>query len=357
MKKQITARNRAFTLVELLVVIAIIGILVGLLLPAVQAAREAARRMQCSNNLKQIGLAMHNYESAFRKLPTYCSMNQNNSGNFSIHAQILPYIEQENLQNLIDFAKPMQIGCCPGTLTPEFVEPARTVVTVFRCPSDDGPDLYNVTTLSGRGPVEKYAGTNYHVNTGTGVGTLYDSRLPTDGISWTNAEVRFADITDGLSNTAGFSESLRGLATQAVPAPRTLRERQRTYVNVACVWKSSTVPPLEPGLANGYTAPYDPNQFEAPTVAISRGWAGQRGAGWIHGREYYTAYNHYHLPNSGVPDMGTCGYGIFGARSNHAAGVHVMLCDGSVQFKSLDIQLDVWRALGTRAGSEVVIEE
>ncbi|MBL8856822.1 MAG: DUF1559 domain-containing protein, partial [Planctomycetaceae bacterium] len=91
-----------FTLVELLVVIAIIGILVGLLLPAVQAAREAARRMSCSNNLRQIGLAMHNYESTYRQLPTMYGLNTGNAGNVSIQGALLPYMEQSNLQNLID---------------------------------------------------------------------------------------------------------------------------------------------------------------------------------------------------------------------------------------------------------------
>ncbi len=347
-------KHRAFTLVELLVVIAIIGILVGLLLPAVQAAREAARRMSCSNNLKQLGLAMHNYESAHRKIPSNFSFGNSNSGNFSIHAQMLPYMEQANLQNLLDFSKPMTVGCCPGTLTPQFVEPARLPLPFLRCPSDDGPDIYDIRTLSGSGPVEQYAGNNYHINGGTSVGTLYDSRLPTDGISWTNSAVRFAQITDGLSNTAGFSESLRGLAIQTASAPTNSRERRRVYINVACTWRSSAVPPTQPGLANGYQTPADPRLFEAMTVAISRGWAGQRGAGWISGREYYNTYNHYHNPNSDVPDMGTCGYGVFGARSNHPGGVQVLRCDGSVQFVSESVDLSAWRALGTRNGGEVL---
>lgn len=346
----------AFTLVELLVVIAIIGILVGLLLPAVQAAREAARRMSCSNNLKQIGLATHNYESAHRKIPSNYSVGRSNSGNFSVHAQLLPFMEQASFQNLLDFTKPMQVGCCPGTLTPAFVIPAKTPMPFLRCPSDDGPDLYDIKTLSGSGPVEQYAGNNYHINGGTAVGTLYDSRLPTDGVSWTNSSVRFGDITDGLSNTASFSESLRGLAIQTATAPTNSRERRRTYINVACTWKSSTVPPALPGLANNYQTPADPKLFEAMTVAISRGWAGQRGAGWIHGREYYNTYNHYHSPNSDVPDMGTCGYGVFGARSNHTGGVQMLRCDGSVQFVSETVDLVIWRGVGTRSGGEILGE-
>lgn len=353
----VSRRHRsAFTLIELLVVIAIIGILVGLLLPAVQAAREAARRMSCSNNLKQWGLALHNYESAHRKIASYYSFNKNNSGNFSVQAQLLPFMEQANLHNLIDFAQPMQVGCCPGTLTAAFVGPARTALPVLRCPSDDGPDVYDVVTLSGRGPTEKYAGGNYHINTGTAVGLLYDTRLPTDGIAWTNSAVRFGDVTDGLSNTAAFSESLRGLPVQTVAAPTNSYQRRRTYINVACTWKSSAVPPTTPGLASGYATPVDPAGFEAMTVATSRGWAGQRGAGWIHGREYYIAYNHYHTPNSDIPDMGTCGYGVFGARSNHTGGVHVQRCDGSVQFVSENIDLATWRAFGTRNGGEVLAD-
>ncbi|MCC6508624.1 MAG: DUF1559 domain-containing protein [Pirellulaceae bacterium] len=356
MKTHYRAVSRAFTLVELLVVIAIIGILVGLLLPAVQAAREAARRMSCGNNLKQIGLAMHNYESAHRKIPSNYSLGRSNSGNFSVLAQMLPFVEQTSLHNLIDFSQPMQVGCCPGTLTPAFVGPASLVLPFLRCPSDDGPDVYDIRTLSGSGPIERYAGNNYHINGGTALGTLYDSRLPTDGISWTNSSVRLADITDGLSNTAAFAESLRGLANQTATAPTNSYQRRRTYINVACTWRSSTVPPAQPGLANNYQTPLDPKLFEAMTVAISRGWAGQRGAGWIHGREYYTSYNHYHNPNSDIPDMGTCGYGVFGARSGHTGGVQVVRCDGSVHFVSDSIDLAVWRAFGTRQGGEVLAD-
>lgn len=349
--------KRAFTLVELLVVIAIIGVLVGLLLPAVQAAREAARRMQCSNNIRQIALALHNYESANKKLPTFIGINSGNAGNFSILAALLPFMEQTNLLNQIDYTVSLQVGCCPGTIRPQFVEPAKTLVPIFRCPSDNGPDLFEVKTLSGSGPIDTYAGNNYHINTGTAVGVLYDTRLKSDGLAWTNSQVRFSSIVDGLSNTAAFSESLRGLPTTSVGAPLTRNDRMRTMVNVACAWKSTTTPPTVQGLANGFMAPDDPSLFDAMVVAMARGYNGQRGAGWIHGREYYSAYNHYHYPNSSVLDMNTCGYGVFGARSLHSSGVNLARCDGGVSYISNSIDLKVWRAYGTREGGETVTFE
>jgi prepilin-type N-terminal cleavage/methylation domain-containing protein len=355
--RQVPARHRGFTLIELLVVIAIIAILIALLLPAVQQAREAARRTQCRNNLKQIGLALHNYESAHSMLPGVYSYGNATTGQFSVQAQLLPYMDQAALHHLIDFRLRLQIGCCPGDVNPPLINVVRTTLPIFLCPSDPGPATFQVvsgTTGGATGATFTYAGTNYHVNQGTGLGTNYDGRVPTDGLVWTNSKVRFSDIIDGLSNTAAFSESIFGFPAQTVSAPTNHLERRRSYINVACFWASNTAPPATPGLANGYRPPDDPAQFEAATVAISRGWSGQRGAGWISGREYWTAYHHYHNPNSNVPDMGTCGWGIFAARSYHVGGVHTLMCDGSVRFVSENIDLRTWRAAGTRAGGEVL---
>ncbi len=352
-------KSRGFTLIELLVVIAIIAVLVALLLPAVQQAREAARRSSCKNNLKQLGLAVSNYEGTHTMLPSVYSVGAANSGNFSVQAQLLPYMDQAGMHDFLDFSLKLQIGCCPGDVNAPFVVPTRTVLSFFRCPSDPGPDQISVTsgtTGGATGQIFQYATNNYHINFGTAVGTLYDTRLPSDGVCWANSNVRFRDVTDGMSNTSFFSESIIGLPNQTVSAPTSLNDRRRTYINVACTWTSSTVPPTVAGLASGYSAPADPNLYEAPTIAASRGYAGQRGAGWIHGREYWTGYHHYHSPNSPIMDMGTCGYGIFAARSEHVGGVHTLLGDGAVKFVSDNIDLGQWRALGTRGGNDLVGE-
>ncbi|MCC9643334.1 DUF1559 domain-containing protein [Rhodopirellula sp. JC740] len=348
-------RHQGFTLVELLVVIAIIGVLVGLLLPAVQAAREAARRMQCSNNLKQITLAMHNYESTHRLLPTNYTNGSSTAGNFSVFAQMAPFYEQGNMLDMIHFDRPLNVGCCPGTLVAPHDTAAKTPIPMLTCPSEDHDRTYFVTTLSGSGPTQAYSATTYGMNFGTGVGTLYDSRIKTDGIHWINAKVGFESILDGLSNTAAFAEHLLGSPEQSPSEPTENHLRKRVMMNVRCAFISRSMPPSTPGFA-GFFLPEDPNAMEAyvRSSGLHRGWSGQRGAGWINGREYWTGYSHYHPPQSLIPDMASCGWGVFATRSNHPGGVHVSRCDGSVGFVTESIDLETWRALGTRNGREIL---
>ena len=186
--------RRAFTHVELLVVIANIGILVGLLLPAVQAAREAARRMQCSNNLKQLGLALHNYELAHRKLP-FCSGGTGTS--YSALSLLLPYMEQGNLHQRINFS------LASSDVLNDV--PRLTEVVGFRCPSDQ-----ENTRPSAGGAV------NYYPNKGTT--TLWQDANG-NGIFFRNSGVGFRDILDGTSNTAGFSERLLTDGSNAIVSP------------------------------------------------------------------------------------------------------------------------------------------
>ncbi|MBY0457904.1 MAG: DUF1559 domain-containing protein, partial [Gemmataceae bacterium] len=123
-----------------------------------------------------------------------------------------------------------------------------------------------------------------------------------------------------------------------------------------CSWISSAVPPTVSGLTAGYVLPDDPNGYYAMSLAspLNRGWSGQRGAGWISGREYWTAYQHYLPPNSNIPDTQTCGNGVLGARSNHTGGVNVAFCDGSVRFIRDSISLAAWRAYASRNGGEII---
>lgn len=162
-------RRRGFTLIELLVVIAIIAVLIGLLLPAVQKVRTAAARATSQNNLKQLALALHNYESANGRLPGMQASTgpYGNSFGFSVHAQLLPYIEQENLHRLVDFRQPLFTGVWPVSLTlnPAQAPAAATVVKLFLCPADGQEPLF--TTNAGGGV---HAGTNYVVNLGSGRG-------------------------------------------------------------------------------------------------------------------------------------------------------------------------------------------
>jgi prepilin-type N-terminal cleavage/methylation domain-containing protein/prepilin-type processing-associated H-X9-DG protein len=333
-----TRRPRnAFTLVELLVVIAIIGILIALLLPAVQAAREAARRVSCTNNLKQCGLALHNYETACGVFPGIYG-----SRDFSVQARMLVYVEQENLQRLIDFTQVLLAGPQGGVyLNPVQATAARTPLGVLRCPSDGTSDIFTEYAVSQ--PGDAYAGGNYVVCQGSGTGTTYDFRYPTDGLFYIGSAASFRDITDGSSNTLMMSESLLGSHRDTTGAAPVDPQRQLSWVSG---FRFNSSGPGYPGVVNPDLA---------AIAATCTSWSGSRCAGWIIGRQMFSLFTTYVSPNSPIPDLaGQMHTGFFSARSNHPGGVNGLLGDGSVRFFGNAVDSSAWRALATCRGGEVL---
>lgn len=331
-------KRAAFTLVELLVVIAIIGVLVALLLPAVQAAREAARRMSCSNNLKQCALALHNYHDTYRRFP---GLGERSITSFSIQARLLPFAEQTNLENLIDFRQPLFVGGHSRmALNPVQARAARTVVSMLRCPSDGTMDIYGKYFTT---PDRPLAGGNVVACIGSGAGTDYDIRYPTDGLFYYRSACAFRNIQDGTSNTVVMSETLLGNHRETRgPRPE---DAQRQLGQMS---RSLRPNRGRPGLA-GIT---NPNL--AAVLSRCTSWSGRRCAGWIVGKPYTTMFHTYMSPNTPVPDLYSMGIGFFAARSNHPGGVNAALADGSVRFIAETINIRTWRALGSCAQAEVL---
>ena len=330
-----------FTLVELLVVIAIIGILVGLLLPAVQAAREAARRMQCSNNMKQVGLAMHNYESAFRVFPNFCTRNGQNSywRGYSAFAAILPYIEQSALQGELvrtsnNFFQNWDDG---GIIAP--IRAAR--IPAFICPSD------RQFPRNGNG-WSNGAGCNYGVSFGSTISwqNFRNQNGMFRGQSDANTmpNLRFADVSDGTSNTLLASEHLSGDDNGgSLMAGRTSEARIGTAFVGAVQY---------PSLA-------EINVFGAACRAITA-HNSQNGGQWLSPQPTQTALNTVAPPNWSFPNCQTSGSGfasdrdgIYTARSQHTGGVQCTSGDGSVRFVSDSIDLKTWQFFGGRDDGQV----
>ncbi len=347
------SRSRdGFSLIELLVVIAIITILIGLLLPAVQGAREAGRRAQCTNNLKQIGLAIHNYASTFQVLPPGKGENYVGSlptaatyARWSTQSQLLMFLEQGNLFNSINFSLPPETPGMAGDVPfmPPYQNPNRenstsslVQVGTFLCPSDGGGSLI------GQWP----GGNNYLGNLQTWACDLSDDFPSTvapaeqiQGIFYYRSAVRMAHITDGLSNTAFFSEKIRG-TDQNDPDAR----------SDSLVFSPS-------GLVSSDTT-YRACQAMNPmtTTRLTR----RQGMSWVMGEMCCTSYNHVAPPNSK-----TCaGTGFAGTMANmpmqvppssrHPGGVNLLMGDSAVRFVKSGVTLGTWRALGTRAGGEVI---
>ncbi len=316
-----TSLNRSgFTLVELLVVIAIIGILVGLLLPAVQAAREAARRMQCGNHIKQLGLALQNYHSAHRAFPpARTSRNQ-----ISTHAFLLPFIEQNNIYVQIDWN---QMWNSPYHQTIY----GQTVPT-FLCPSD------NLTNKPAQ-----LAGNNYRFNQGNQIlfgnppsnpaDPNYGMPMP-NGPFHLDSHIRFADIPDGTSSTAAISEHGMGDFNNGM-ASKTDTFWPRTY-------------PANPDEAYKMCEAIDPTNLSFQRFS-------DIGAPWLYGYHSTTFYFHVAPPNK-RSCMYPPGRIMTTAKSNHTGGVTVGMCDGSVRSVNDSIEIAVWRAIGSRDAAEVVAD-
>ena len=207
----------------MLVVIGIVGLLVGLLLPATQRARESANYITCRNHLRQFALATHNFEADRGHFPGLGTLPHQDS----VLARLLPYLEFDALRQRIAADEPLFTPNFDyGYLNPAQAEAARTVVSLFLCPSDSRPPVFvNFGTPA-------LAGTNYVVNAGTGTATYYDLRYPTDCVFWYGSRLKHADVTDGLSSTMFFSEALLGAAVNDAEVPT---DPRRQWMTVSCM--------------------------------------------------------------------------------------------------------------------------
>ena len=332
-------KRAAFTLIELLVVISIIAVLIALLLPAVQGAREAARRTQCTNNLKQIGIAIYGYLNDFRVTPPVGSVDTAGKSDgtglvkqtASVHLRLLTHLEQVPLYNAYNF----QLGDVTGGVSvPQNTTVMSTAVPGYLCPSDSFPG--NAGNLVGgfAAPVKTV---NYSMNAGpnrqNAGGTIKGPTWWLGGNPSYGTVVTVAAIRDGMSNTAGFSEWIKGSAGSNSAYSK----------DVYTIAKYT----------NGGAQP----DFDACNAATTLLW-GNKG-------EYWTLQDtgrggpYYHVM---TPNKKACAtampYGavdsFIGASSAHNGGVNLLMLDGSVRFVKDSVAIGIWNAISTRAGNEVV---
>jgi prepilin-type N-terminal cleavage/methylation domain-containing protein/prepilin-type processing-associated H-X9-DG protein len=348
--------RRGFTLIELLVVIAIIAVLIALLLPAVQSAREAARRAQCVNNLKQLGLAMHNYHSAVNSLPW-------GDGpwwiEWSAHTLLLPYIEQGAIYNAINFVDTEPFGQTPmPNNNPANTTACYVTIAGFLCPSDpdrltDPNGHNNYMDNSGSAPNCDYGGNSNapSYNEPASGPFIYSSNgVDTGPPGFGGSFISFASILDGTSNTAAFSERVKAIGNNFgnTTAP----------FDTGIPTASLSTPPAVPNNQEQTPQPYYQVCRVTPPVPVNGQDAANfsddniSGAMWDSGQPACTRYIHLMPPNTW-----SCRSGLqiaHVASSHHPGGVNVLFCDGSVKFIKQSINTPTWWALGSRSGGEVV---